>query len=61
MWGRKRLRRETVNQRWRFYVWAGGWTAVAKADEDTAQDGSGLCSYMLGFVCGMSCVRTEWK
>lgn len=33
MWGRKRLRRETVNQRWRFCVWAGGWTAVAKADD----------------------------
>lgn len=32
-----------------------------KQMRDTAQDGSGLCSYMLGFVCGMSCVRTEWR
>lgn len=61
-WGRKRLSRERVNQRWGFCVWTGSWTAVAKAEEGHGlATAPGLCGYMLGFGCGMSCVRTERK
>ena len=41
-------------------MWTGSWTTVAKADEEHGLGITlGLCGYMLGFVYGVSCVRTK--
>lgn len=59
MWGRKRLRGVSESEVAIPSV-DRNWTAVARADEEHGLGTTlGLCGYMLGFICGMSCVRTK--